>query len=255
MVTAFNQFSNASSELINSQNHIRKLLNGTAKVSPGSTHLIPLAKALQDKLSGPINDYIASGETEQPLEISASSSFTTWHSGKIADIVDGNNDTAAWHNGYEKAGQYFQVDLSKPTTIYGVHILNGANNSDKKEDTFGYAKLQYSTDGTTFKDLNKEVYGEYASQVDVTNIEIEDVVAVRYVCSEVGGGNKWPAMREFTVVTQPAEEEQFTKEVIRTTDGWSIYGGSDANLIDGDLTTKVHYNVRQKGTCKYNYSR
>lgn len=247
MVTAFNQFSNASSELINSQNHIRKLLNGTAKVSPGSTHLIPLAKALQDKLSGPINDYIASGETEQPLEISASSSFTTWHSGKIADIVDGNNDTAAWHNGYEKAGQYFQVDLSKPTTIYGVHILNGANNSDKKEDTFGYAKLQYSTDGTTFKDLNKEVYGEYASQVDVTNIEIEDVVAVRYVCSEVGGGNKWPAMREFTVVTQPAEEEQFTKEVIRTTDGWSIYGGSDANLIDGDLTTKVHYNVRQKG--------
>lgn len=54
-------------------------------------------------------------------------------------------------------------------------------------------------------------------------------------------------MREFTVVTQPAEEEQFTKEVIRTTDGWSIYGGSDANLIDGDLTTKVHYNVRQKG--------
>lgn len=55
MVTAFNQFSNASSELINSQNHIRKLLNGTAKVSPGSTHLIPLAKALQDKLSGPIN--------------------------------------------------------------------------------------------------------------------------------------------------------------------------------------------------------
>ena len=42
MVTAFNQFSNASSELINSQNHIRKLLNGTAKVSPGSTHLIPL---------------------------------------------------------------------------------------------------------------------------------------------------------------------------------------------------------------------
>ena len=54
-------------ELINSQNHIRKLLNGTAKVSPGSTHLIPLAKALQDKLSGPINDYIASGETEQPI--------------------------------------------------------------------------------------------------------------------------------------------------------------------------------------------
>ena len=48
-----------------------------------------------------------------------------------------------------------------------VNILNGANNSDKKEDTFGYAKLQYSTDGTTFKDLNKEVYGEYINSTNL----------------------------------------------------------------------------------------
>ena len=52
MVTAFNKYSNASSSLINSQNHVRKLLNGTAMVSPGSTHLIPLAQTLQEKLSG-----------------------------------------------------------------------------------------------------------------------------------------------------------------------------------------------------------
>lgn len=246
MVEAFNQYSDASSKLVTSQNYARKLLNGTAMVSPGSTHLIPLAKVLQEKLSGPINDYVASGEVEQPLVISASSNITSWYSGKIEDIVDGNTSTAAWHDGYEAPGQYFQVDLSRPTTIYGVQILNGTTN--KPEDTFGYAKLQYSTDGTTFQDLNKEVYGEYASEVNVSNIEIENVVAVRYICSQTSSGNKWPAMREFTVVTQPLQQEEFTKEVIRTTGDWSVYAGDDANVIDGDRNSSVHYNVRQSST-------
>ena len=245
MVTAFNKYSNASSSLINSQNHVRKLLNGTAMVSPGSTHLIPLAQALQEKLSGPINEYVAGGEVEQPLVISASSNITSWYSGKIEDIVDGNKSTAAWHDGYETAGQYFQVDLSKPTTIYGVNILNGT--TDKPQDTFGYAKLQYSTDGTTFQDLNKEVYGEYVSEVNVSNIEIENVVAVRYICTETSSGRKWPAMREFTVVTQPVQQEEFTKEVIYTPDGW-IASQSELNkIIDGNLDSLVHFNVRQSG--------
>ena len=245
MVTAFNKFSNASSNLINSQNHVRKLLNGTAMVSPGSTHLIPLAQMLQEKLSGPINEYVAGGEVEQPLVISASSNITSWYSGKIEDIIDGNKSTAAWHDGYETVGQYFQVDLSKPTTIYGVDILNGT--TDKPQDTFGYAKLQYSTDGTTFQDLNKEVYGEYASEVNVSNIEIENVVAVRYICTQTSSGNKWPAMREFTVVTQPVQQEEFTKEVIYTPDGWTVSQSELSKIIDGNLDSSVHFNVRQNG--------
>ena len=245
MVTAFNKYSNASSSLINSQNHVRKLLNGTAMVSPGSTHLIPLAQTLQEKLSGPINDYVAGGEVEQPLVISASSNITSWYSGKIEDIVDGNNSTAAWHDGYETVGQYFQVNLSKPTTIYGIDILNGTTN--KPQDTFGFAKIQYSTDGTTFQDLNNEVYGEYASQVNVSNIEVENVVAVRYICTETSSGRKWPAMREFTVITQPIQEEGFTKEVIYTQDGWTASQNELNNIIDGNLDSSVHFNVRQTG--------
>lgn len=91
MVTAFNQFSNASSELINSQNHIRKLLNGTAKVSPDQHIWFLWQKLYKINFQDQLMTTLLGGETEQPLEISASSSFTTWHSGKIADIVD-NND-------------------------------------------------------------------------------------------------------------------------------------------------------------------
>lgn len=248
MVTAFNQYTSASSNLVNSQNHIRKLIDGATVVSPGSTHLIPLAEALQEKLSGPINEYVSSGESEQPLVISVSSNMNSWYGGtKLENIIDGNSGTYAWNGAYEAVNQYFQVDLSKPTTIYGVHILNGT--PDKLQDTFGSAKLQYSTNGTDFKDLNDEIYEGYTSQVDVSDIEIENVVAVRYICTQTGSENKWVAMREFKVATQPEQqEEEFTKELIRTTDGWGIYAGSDNAVIDGDRNTSVHYRVRQGGT-------
>ena len=89
-----------------------------AFVTPASTHLIPLAKTLEAALSDPMNDYVA-GDVERPLKITAEASFQTWQSGKPADIIDGNSGTYAWYNGAEGVGQYYQVNFSKPTTIYG----------------------------------------------------------------------------------------------------------------------------------------
>ena len=141
----------------------------------------------------------------------------------------------------------YQVNFSKPTTIYGVHIENGAG-KEKPDDTFGYAKLKYQAEGSDeWKELeNGKEYGPYAAKVDVAGLEIENVTAVRYECSRVGGSGKWPSMREFKVDLQPGAADTFTKEVIRTTEGWTVYNnGNENNAIDGDEGTSVHYNVRQ----------
>ena len=80
----------------------------------------------------------------------------------------------------------------------------------------------------------------------MAGLEIENVTAVRYECSRVGGSGKWPSMREFKVDLQPGAADTFTKEVIRTTEGWTVYNnGNENNAIDGDEGTSVHYNVRQ----------
>ena len=197
-------------------------------------------------MSDPMNDYVA-GDVERPLKITAEASFQTWQSGKPADIIDGNSGTYAWYNGAEGVGQYYQVNFSKPTTIYGVHIENGAG-KEKPDDTFGYAKLKYQAEGSDeWKELeNGKEYGPYAAKVDVAGLEIENVTAVRYECSRVGGSGKWPSMREFKVDLQPGAADTFTKEVIRTTEGWTVYNnGNENNAIDGDEGTSVHYNVRQ----------
>ena len=51
----------------------------------------------------------------------------------------------------------------------------------------------------------------------------------------MGGSGKWPSMREFKVDLQPGAADTFTKEVIRTTEGWTVYNnGNENNAIDGD---------------------
>ena len=84
-------------------------------------------------------------------------------------------------------------------------------------------------------------------RVDVSGIEIENVVAVRYESTQKGSGNKWPSMREFKVSTTPETGVEFTKEVIRTQDGWAPYQGEESNLIDENTQTSIWYNVRQNG--------
>ena len=249
MGTAFDLYTAGSGSYASSQTYTKEMYNASpAVVTPGSTHLIPLAKTMEETLSGPMNDYVA-GDAERPLEITAEASFETWQSGKPADIIDGNSGTYAWYNGSEAEGQYYQVNFNQPVTIYGVHVENGAG-KEKPDDTFGYAKLKYQTEGSNeWKELdNGKEYGPYVPKVDVAGLELQKVTAVRYECSRTGGSSKWPSMREFKVDLQPGAADTFTKEVIRTTDeeGWTVYNnGKENNAIDGDESTSVHYNVRQ----------
>ena len=54
-------------------------------------------------------------------------------------------------------------------------------------------------------------------------------------------------MREFKVSTTPEAGVEFTKEVIRTQEGWKVSQGEEKNLIDENKQTFVWYNVRQGG--------
>ena len=243
--SAIQNFAEATVAYENSKKHDRPTINGSTKAQPGSKRLVPFAEAVRDGISNKINALVNGGEN---LVITASTNISNLYSGKIENIVDGKADTFIWNGQYEAIGQYYQISLSKPTTVYGVDILNG--NPSKKDDTFGNAKVQYTTDGTTWKDINSKTYGPYAESVKISGIEIDNVVGLRYICTEAGSGRKWPAMREFSIATSPqgSEVPTFTSEVIRTTDGWSVYSGKEANIIDGDENTGVHYNVRQGGS-------
>lgn len=246
---AFDYYSDASATFENSKKHVRTSLNSKSYVSPGSTHLIPLAQTINEAISDDINTYVSSGDL--PVIFTAVSNFDNFYSGTIDNICDGNNQTFAWVNGYEAAGQYFQVNINQPITIYGIDVLNGT--TGKPSDTFGNAKLQYTTDGKTWIDVNGDIYTNYQEHVTVTDIQLDNVVAVRYICTAVGSQNKWPAMREFTLQqtkTKKKDPTVITTEVIRTSpeEGWSVYSGEESNAIDGNDNTGISYAVRWGGS-------
>ena len=82
MQSAFDLYMAGSGSYATSQTYTKEMYNASpAVVTPGSTHLIPLAKTLEAALSDPMNDYVA-GDVERPLKITAEASFQTWQSGK-----------------------------------------------------------------------------------------------------------------------------------------------------------------------------
>lgn len=237
---AMDSYSQAIQYMSSRLSYRRTTIDSSTSVTPGSTCLIPFGEWMEEEIGATISN-IAMGE-EAPLKITASSSYDSFYGGtSIENIIDGNEDTYAWYGGNDAVGQYYQLNLSKPTTVYGIHVINGT--SAKPDDTYGKAKLQYQQEGS--KDWLEvgEEYGDYATRADVTNITLENVVAVRYICTEAGG--HWPSMREFSLDLEPqSSDPMFTMEVIYTQEWTNGVPSGVANLIDGNEDTSYHFPVR-----------
>ena len=240
---AMDSYSQAIQYMSSRLSYRRTTIDSSTSVTPGSTCLIPFGEWMEEEIGATISN-IAMGE-EAPLKITASSSYDSFYDGtSIENIIDGNEDTYAWYGGYDAVGQYYQLNLSKPTTVYGIHVINGST-SAKPDDTYGKAKLQYQQEGSEdWLEVNDEEYGDYATRADVTGITLENVVAVRYICTEAGG--KWPSMREFYLDLEPqSSDPTFTMEVIYTQEWTNGVPSGVANLIDGNEDTSYHFPVRQ----------
>lgn len=238
---AMDSYSQAIQYMSSRLSYRRTTIDSSTSVTPGSTCLIPFGEWMEEEIGATISN-IAMGE-EAPLKITASSSYDSFYGGtSIENIIDGNEDTYAWYGGNDAVGQYYQLNLSKPTTVYGIHVINGT--SAKPEDTYGKAKLQYQQEGSeNWLEVNGEEYGDYATRADVS-ITLENVVAVRYICIEAGG--HWPSMREFSLDLEPqSSDPTFTMEVIYTQEWTNGVPSGVANLIDGNEDTSYHFPVRQ----------
>lgn len=244
---AVKAYLNAEGLLLDSQNHIRESRGSIFKVTPAKRRLIPLGNFLESEVKEKVQGYIIDDEeeSEDVFTITASGNLNSLYEGKIENILDGDPSTYVWYKG-EAKGQYFQLNFSEPTTVYGIHILNGKDG--KLTNTFEYGKLKYTTDGVSWIDVDGIEYGPRQEKIDVST-QLENVVAIRYECTRVESKAEWVAMRDFTVDLKSGEENpDFTMEVIHTSEeeGWE--GTQSANpvnmMIDGDPDTYTHFRVR-----------
>lgn len=158
------------------------------------------------------------------------------YTGPETKLTDGNDDTYVWYStpgDISKANDYIGLDLGSVQKIGRVRIVVGS--SDGNADKWVKYHVSYSENGTDWQNLPE-------SSAQIVDVDLEGASAryIRLVNDEQV--SKWCRFSEFQVY--PYVEDH--TEVI-CTGRWTVYQGSESNLLDGDDNTFIWYDPDGSG--------
>ena len=243
---AWSHYSQASAYLTASKNHSKALINGgSTLVSPGSKRIEPFLNKLNTTLS-PI---VISMIDDSKIFGTFITSRTDTPSGNVDNILDGDVASNAIFKSpaaiYE--GDFVGVKYSKKIEINDIRFVLGAG-----KDHFDEGKLQYTEDGTTWKDL--ELVGMDNLFTGVIN-QVQDVVVeeanlpadfsamgIRFIATKDNARDAWLEVREIVInkVEKDGEVTAYTG-TISVPSGYGIYQGDVSSLTDGSDSSFVWY--------------
>lgn len=215
----------------------------------GVQHIVPFIKKLAEYVSGKaelalnpdkvIRKYITS-RTDTPT-------------GSVDNLFDGDDSTSAIYKTPNKitTGTYIGVSYSKAIKINDIRFLLGAG-----KDHMDQAKLQYTTDGKTWKDL--ELTGMDNSFAGVRNQNQEVSVAkenlpedfeakgIRLIATADNAADAWLQVNEITINKDENTDDGDASELSYTLmkpERWRVYQGSESLLRDGNDSTFIWFNT------------
>jgi hyaluronoglucosaminidase len=215
----------------------------------GVQHIVPFIKKLAEYVSGKaelalnpdkvIRKYITS-RTDTPT-------------GSADNLFDGDDSTSAIYKTPNKitTGTYIGVSYSKAIKINDIRFLLGAG-----KDHMDQAKLQYTTDGKTWKDL--ELIGMNNSFAGVRNQNQEVSVAkenlpedfeamgIRLIATADNAADAWLQVNEITINkdenTDDGDDSELSYTLMKP-DRWRVHQGSESLLRDGNDSTFIWFNT------------
>lgn len=215
----------------------------------GVQHIVPFIKKLAEYVSGKaelalnpdkvIRKYITS-RTDTPT-------------GSADNLFDGDDSTSAIYKTPNKitTDTYIGVSYSKAIKINDIRFLLGAG-----KDHMDQAKLQYTTDGKTWKDL--ELTGMNNSFAGVRNQNQEVSVAkenlpehfeamgIRLIATADNAADAWLQVNEITINkdenTDDGDDSELSYTLMKP-DRWIVYQGSESLLRDGNDSTFIWFNT------------
>lgn len=215
----------------------------------GVQHIVPFIKKLAEYVSGKaelalnpdkvIRKYITS-RTDTPA-------------GSVDNLFDGDDSTSAIYKTPNKitTGTYIGVSYSKAIKINDIRFLLGAG-----KDHMDQAKLQYTTDGKTWKDL--ELTGMNNSFAGVRNQNQEVSVAkenlpedfeamgIRLIATADNEADAWLQVNEITINkdenTDDGDDSELSYTLMKP-NRWSVYQGAESLLRDGNDSTFIWFNT------------
>lgn len=200
----------------------------------GVQHIVPFIKSLDSYLSEVVSTIV--NPDKQIAKYITNREDTP--AGKEDNIFDGNASTELVYKSPNtiSAGTYVGIKYSKAIDVNHVIFRMGANSNPR--DTFSKAKVQYTTDGKNWVDINDTIY-ELPSNVELTDLNLKGVKGIRMIATE-DKSNTWLGVRDILVNPATTPSTSTDKGTLSMTK-IGVKGGSLDNLLDDNESTYAHF--------------
>ena len=162
-------------------------LNKLSSKYSGRRELLPFIKETQKLISDELARKVGAVDKVTTITNYRDGSYLRMD---LADMIDGDINSAVTLSSNEKSGDWYGIDLGKVTEINTLEILVGKNAEDT--NVAKEYKVQISNDGYTWQDIEIENHNN-----KITNVNKESARFVRYYVEEGCGAST--QVREFTV--------------------------------------------------------
>lgn len=199
----------------------------------GVQHIVPFIKAMDSYLST-IASTIVNPNKQVTKFITNRNDTPTGNTDYVFDNKANTEIVYKTPNTISK-GTYVGVSYSKAIDIDKVTFRLGTNSNPK--DTFSKAKVQYTTDGKKWVDLDDQEY-TLPNDVALTDLNLKAVKGIRMIATE-DKSNTWLGVRDIAVNVDETvtEEDPGTLSIDKLT----LKGGSLNNLLDDSDATYAHF--------------
>ena len=200
----------------------------------GVQHIVPFIKSLDSYLSEVVSTIV--NPDKQIAKYITNREDTP--DGKEDNIFDGNASTELVYKSPNtiSAGTYVGIKYSKAIDVNHVIFRMGANSNPR--DTFLKAKVQYTTDGKNWTDVNETEY-DLPNNVELTDLNLKGVKGIRMIAT-ADKSNTWLGVRDILVNPTTTPSTSTDKGTLSMTK-IGVKGGSLDNLLDDNESTYAHF--------------
>lgn len=243
-------YTTAQAQLEEAETHGFKYVDGTQYAEVGVQHIMPFLRTVRDQVA------TLAQLSVDPTKLIASpiTNRTDAPSGSLANLLDGKSNTEVVFKNPNKitTGTYIGVTYNRAIKINDVQFLLGT--SANPADTFTNCKLEYTEDGTEWKDvLGVDEFTGNRSKIEAHDLDLT-AKGIRLTATN-DRPNTWFGAREIYVNDLPVEQAPGDTSAplagtLQKTSSYSTYQGPESKLTDGNDDTFVWYNPRPENPNK-----
>lgn len=242
-------YADAKASFEKSKTHGFEYFNaGILYAKAGRKYIEPFTNDLLKYVADKVIDVVSPGsgtpqEAYDISEVSIKEGMQVWGSYTLDKLTDKDDSSYAWlkgtgSGGNAALGDYIQVDLGEEKQIGKVRVLVGAG-TDNRDKWMRY-HLAYSLDGSNWTNGDTYIGGAAGVEAYVADLDGATARYIRLVNDEAR--SVWAMFSEFTVYPGKSKEVKYNGTISRNSQ-WTVSGGSEENLTDGDDTTFVYYDT------------